>query len=62
MESYYLRKKVFELLEWMSSRSQIGDLQGDYFAKQKRKQVEEQKNSIIVKRREGKDSGARGGK
>jgi hypothetical protein len=40
----------------------LDDLYANYFAKQKRHQVEEQGISTVVTRRQGRDNGAKSGK
>ncbi len=42
--------------------AKLDDLRADYFAKQKKDRVEDQGIFVVVKRREGKESGANSGR
>jgi hypothetical protein len=59
-----LPKEKNYLNDWNEhvTKAKLDDLRTDYFTKQKKNQTKEQQIFVVVKGREGRESGARGGK
>jgi hypothetical protein len=62
MENYYLKNNYLNDRNKCVAKAKLYDLQADYFAKQRKNQVEEPRIFAVVRGRKGKDNGVKSGK